>query len=124
MLENIKSRIIINKIFEYLIKIIKLKLLKHNKSIKGKINIELKDYIYFKLLKDFNNKYDSNIDNTDIGELNLEYKTIRNSGLRYLAQISFNNLKQIIFSENEISNIGTILPTNFNFANLPVKKDF
>ena len=94
MLNNIKSRAILNNMFNYLMNYIKLKLVRYNRGLQSKLHLELKDFMYFKKIRDFNIKYNSAIKNTDINEIDLEENNkILNSGLRYLADIPFKNLK-------------------------------
>ena len=83
MLINIKSRLILNNIFSFLEDILKLKITVHNKQLQKKLYLELKDFIFFKMIKDFNKKYNSSIQNTNIIKLNLDKKDLKNSGLRY-----------------------------------------
>ena len=47
MLENIKSIIIIKKVFNQLDELEKLKLIKYNKNIQNKINIDITNYQFF-----------------------------------------------------------------------------
>ena len=81
MLLNIKSRLILSNIFSFLEDILKLKITVHNKQLQNKLYLELKDFVFFKIIKDFNKKYNSSIANTNIKKINLDKNEIKNSGL-------------------------------------------
>ena len=57
MLSNIKSNYIFQQVFSHIKKVVKFKMLKHNKNYLHKLDIDLKDYQEFKSLKIFNEKY-------------------------------------------------------------------
>ena len=75
---------------------------------KNEIKNEEKDKIYDlneKLLINFNNKYNLNIKNEKVDLLDLNLKYIENEGLRDLIKINFKELKKLLLSVNNISNI-------------------
>ena len=76
MLNEIKSKYIMNKIFNNMKKILKLKLLKLNKKLKKKLNINLKDYSQYKKLKELNKKLNINIEDINISILYLNRRNI------------------------------------------------
>ena len=51
---------------------------------------------YKKSLNEFNNKYNTNIEDIDIKKLNLIDKKIGNEGLEFLSKIKFKELKLLI----------------------------
>ena len=57
MLDNIKSKLLLNKIFVNIRKKKMLKLLKLNKSLLSKLNITIKDFQEYKQLNELNKKY-------------------------------------------------------------------
>ena len=114
---------ILNGLFNLLETKLKLKIVKYNKKLQDKLNLKKDDFIYFKLIKDFNIKYNSHIKDVDIIELNLDNLDIKNSGLSCLSKIKFYKLKELILSNNNIGKIDKIIPSYFNFENL-VKLSF
>ena len=113
MLNNIRSRKILNIILGTLKKRIELKLLKYNKKIMNKLNINKENFESYYPLKNFNNKYEINIENIDINELNLNGRYIGNEGLKGLNKIKFKELKELYLCGNEISNINILEKVNF-----------
>ena len=107
MLDKIRSLRILNIIFRNIRKGSKLKILKYNKKIQNKLNIDKKDFKDFKLLKELNQKFNLDIKDTEVTRLNLSCKNIgKNSELmKYLKEIDFNYLSEIQLSFNEISDI-------------------
>ena len=71
MLEKVKSKYILKEIFLKIKNKRKLNIIKYNKRIMVKLNINKKDFEIYISLKDFNNKYNKNIEDIDIKELNL-----------------------------------------------------
>ena len=57
MLENIRSKYILQKIFDYLKNKKKLRIIKRNKKILDDLNISKDDFQKYKTLKEFNKKY-------------------------------------------------------------------
>jgi len=80
MLESIKSKIILLNIFERIKTLKKLKLIKYNKLMQKKLNIDIKDYENFKYIVEMNKKFKLNVEDTNItffqntSEKNLEIK--------------------------------------------------
>ena len=117
MLDKVKSKYIIKEIFENIKNKRKLNIIKYNKGIKIKLDIDNKDFKIYITLKEFNNKYNINIEDIDIKELDLNHKYIRNKGLKYLVKIKFKQLTQLNLSDNKISNINLLEKVNFKELN-------
>ena len=113
MLDNVKSKYILKEIFEKIKNNRKINIIKYNKIIKAKLNINKEDIEIYITLKEFNNKYKTNIEDIDIRELNLSEKYIENEGLKGLAKIKFKELKELYLSSNEISDINVLEKVNF-----------
>ena len=105
MLNNVKSIYILNIILGLLKKRIKLKLVKYNKKFINKLNIMKEDFGQFILLKEINLKFNLNIKDIDINELDLENKNLDNDIIEHLSKIEFNKLKVLNFEKNNISDI-------------------
>ena len=58
MLKNIKSQLILKKLFQYVPDKIKLNLIKHNKSFIQKLGIEKEDFKIYEIIKNLNKKFD------------------------------------------------------------------
>ena len=67
-------------------------------------------------LKEFNEKFSLNIENTDVRELDFDEKILGVDGLISLGKINFKNLEKLILSDNEISEIDGL--TELKFFNL------
>ena len=87
MLNNIKSMKILNIIIGALKKRIELKLFKYNKKMKNKLNIKKEDFEQFTLLKEMNLKFNLNIKDIDIKELDLRNKALESDIIEYLSKI-------------------------------------
>ena len=111
MINGIKSKYILQKVFDYLKKKIKYSLLKINKKLLNDLNIQIKDFQEYKPLKPFNEKYQLKIKDTDEKILNLANIPISldNEGLKYLSQLEFTELEELNLSENKITNISPLL---------------
>ena len=120
MFNNIKSNIILKKVFIHLKKRIKYLLLKHNKFLLNKLNIQLKNFQEYKSLKALNEKYQLKIANTDVDTLNLIHLPIDfdNEGLKYLSELEFTELKELNLSENKITDLEPLL--NMKLENLEI----
>ena len=85
MLDNIKSKLIMSKIFSNLKNKRKLIISKINKSLLNRIkNITKKDFQIYQELKDFNSKYNTTLEDIDIKKIYLYEKQIGNEGLKNL----------------------------------------
>ena len=113
MLENVKSKYIIKEIFEMIKNKRKLNIIKYNKTIQSKLNINKEDFEMCTYLKEFNQKYKTSIGDIDIRELYLSEKNINNEGLKDLIKIKFKDLKKLYLIKNKISNINTLNEVNF-----------
>ena len=113
MLDNLKSKYILKEILEKLQNKRKLNIIKYNKIIKAKLNINKEDFEIYITLNEFNNKYKTNIGDIDIKELNLREKNIGNEGLKYLAKIKFKDLNKLYLRSNKISDISVLEKVNF-----------
>ena len=113
MLNNIKSKYILNLIIKKLKKRIELKLIKYNKILINKLNITKEDFEQFKLLKEMNKKFHLDIKDIEIKELNLNHKRIGNEIIEYLKRIEFKELKELDLSSNNISNIKVLDKVKF-----------
>ena len=71
MLDNVKNKNILKKIFEKINNKRKLKIIKYNKKITVKLNINKKDFEAYKTLREFNYIFNINIEDIYIKELNL-----------------------------------------------------
>ena len=113
MLDNLKSKYILKEILEKIKNKRKLKIIKYNKRINAELDINKEDFEIYKTLKEFNNKYKTNIEDIDIRELNLSGINIENEGLIDLAKIKFKELKELVLSGNKISDISILEKVNF-----------
>ena len=113
MLDKVKSKYILKEILEKIHNKRKLNIIKYNKIIKAKLNINKEDFEIYITLKEFNNKYKTNIEDIDIRELNLSGINIENEGLKDLAKIKFKELNKLDLSNNKISNLSVLEKVNF-----------
>ena len=81
MLDNVKSNLIMNKIFANLKNKRKLIIIKYNKRLLNRINITKKDFKMYQLLKDFNSKYKTRLEDIEIKELGLNGENMGNDEL-------------------------------------------
>ena len=118
MLDNVKSKFIFKEIFEKIKNKRKLNIIKYNKRIKIGLNINKEYYEIYINLKEFNNKYNTNIDDIDIKELNLSMRNLGNERLKDLVKIKFKELNKFYLSENEISDINILEKVDFKELNI------
>ena len=105
MLINVKNKFILKKIFEKIKNKRRLNIIKYNKRIKVRLNIDKEDFKIYITLKEFNGNYNTNIEDIDIKELNLSGSAIFNEGLKDLYKIKFKELKELDLSNNYIYDI-------------------
>ena len=113
MLENVKSTYIIKEIFEKIKNKRKLNIIKYNKRILVRLNINKEEFEIYIGLKEFNNKYNTNIEDIDEKELNLSKRYLGNEGLKDLIKIKFKKLKKLDLSGNNISDISILEKVDF-----------
>ena len=102
MLDKIKSKLIIKEIFKKIKSKRKLNIIKYNKRLLTKLNIDKKDFEICTILNQYNKKYGTNIEDINIKELNLSDSVIKNKGLKDLIVIGFKKLKELNLCHNDI----------------------
>ena len=102
MYDNIKSNYILNKVFENIKNKRKLNIIKYYQRITHRLKITKEDFEVYLMLKKFNKKYFSNIEDIDIKELDLNAESLRNEGLEDLSKIKFKLLNKLYLSVNRI----------------------
>ena len=121
MLKEIKSKLNIKIIFGFLLKRKKLKIIKYNKKLLTLLNIQLKDFEDFQILKELKNKYNVIIPDIEIDILKLQDKKDIIGILETIKEINFIGLKSLDISSNDILDI-TILEQlkldNLEYLNL------
>ena len=83
----------------------KLNIIKYNKRLYNKLDLGKRDFKVYEMLKEFNVKYNINIEDIYIKELNLGNSSITNGGLKYLKRIEFKELNMLRLNGNKISSI-------------------
>ena len=78
-----------------------------------KLHINKEDFETYITLKEFNVKYNTNIQDIDIKTLNLSGRYIRNEGLKDLNKIKFKALNELNLSYNKISDINILEKVKF-----------
>ena len=117
MLDKVRSKNIIKEIFGNMRNKRKLNIIKYNKRILIRLNINKEQFENYIILEEFNKKYNTNIEDIDIKQLNLRYKYIGNEGIKILFKIEFKELKELNLSHNEISDINIFEKVNFKELN-------
>ena len=108
MLNNIKSKIILNIVFDKLKRQIKLKILKYNKFLQNRLYININDFHDFHLVKELNEKFNLNIENDYVERINLYYRKFGDEILDYFNKIEFKQLKELNLSLNNLSDINKL----------------
>ena len=117
MLDNVKSKNILKEIFEKIKNKRKFNIIKYNKNIMVKLNINKEDFEIYITLKEFNNKYNTNIKDIDIKGLDLSERYIGDEGLKDLVKINFKELNKLDLSDNKISDINILEKVDFKKLN-------
>ena len=102
MLNNIKSKFILQIVFDNVKILRKLKIIKNNTKLSHKLYIAPEDIENSKLLIDFNKKYSLNIEDIYITQIDFP-KTIGIEALKDLCNIEFRKLKILCLSFNDVS---------------------
>ena len=106
MFDNIKSNKILKDIFLFLKKRKKLKIIKINKKLMNRLNIQTEDFQDILLLKEIKNKFNLNIKDINIKKLDVGPSYLENEILEYFNKIEFDELKEInLYIFSEISDI-------------------
>ena len=113
MLDKIKSKYIIEEIFKIIGNKRKLKIIKFNKEIKKRLDIDIEEFKPYPILKEFNQKYKTNIEDIDREELNLEKNYLKKEGFNDLIKIKFKNINLLNIYYNNIKDINTLEEANF-----------
>ena len=82
----------------------------------NRLNITKKEFQSYMDLKEFNTKYDTNIDDIEIEELDLSQIKLGNEGLKFLGKIFFKGLNTLNLNDTEISDINIL--SSFNLPDL------
>jgi len=124
MLEDIKSKFILDTIFNNISNKLKLKIIKHNKNLLHKLNITIEDFKIYETLKKFNEDFNLDIKDIDIEELDLSHKRIgkkesdlnnnKTKDIQILERIKLKNLKILRICWNYISDIKVFENVNLN----------
>ena len=101
MFNKITSKKIFSLIFSNLKSTKKLKTVKYNKKIQDKLNIDIKDFEIYALLKEFNTKYNLNIEERNIDTLKINNIGSGKELFDYLNKLKFTELKELIISESK-----------------------
>ena len=88
------------------------KSIKYNNKLLSRLNIRKEDFKSYTYLKEFNEKYNLNIEDVDITDLDLSNYHIGNEGLENLAKIKFNKLRMLDLSDNQIIEISLLEKLN------------
>ena len=114
MLATIRSSYILKLSFEHIRNKKKLNIVKYNKSLLSRLNITKEDFDAYIHLKEFNEKYNLNIEDVDIKELCLRNHHLGNEGFECLIKIKFKELKKLDLSRNKISDLTLLENSNFD----------
>ena len=116
MLKKIRNTYILELTFSHLRNKKKLNIIKYSNKLLSRLNITKEDFKAYLNLKEFNEKYNLNIEDVDITELDLSNHHFGNEGLEYLTKIKFNKLKILDLSDNQITEISLL--ENLNLEKL------
>ena len=60
-----------------------LKIIKYNKRLYKKLDLGRNDFKVYEILQEFNKKYNKNIEDIDVKELNLQNRKLGDEGLKF-----------------------------------------
>ena len=113
MWQKIQSKYILRNIFDFMKNRKKLNIVKYNKKILDKLDITKDDFQAYITLKKFNEKFNLNIRDIDIKELDLSEKNLVSRDLQYLKKIKFEDLQDLNLSNNKLTNCNVLEKVNF-----------
>ena len=124
MLNKIKSNYIMNLIFKNMKNKKKLNLIKYNKIMTNRLNLNEDDFKIYQNLKEVNKIYNKDFDDIDIKEFNISlvnFRELKELNLSYnkiininiLEKVNFKKLKELDLSYNKISDMGIFKKIKF-----------
>ena len=109
MLNKIKSKYILDFIFQNVKNKLKLKLIKHNNALLTRLNITKEDFKVYGALKEFNKELNLYFGDIDIEEIDLSKKNIEiERVIHHLNQVKFKELKKLLLNNDFISDIKSL----------------
>ena len=121
MLKNIKSKYILENIFNHVNNKLKLKIIKYNKNISQKLNITIEEYKVYNTIKKLNENFELNIKDINVEELDLCHKRLGTKeqsnkyyakilkDIKLLDNIKLENLKILCLAWNWITDIRLLI---------------
>ena len=121
MLKNIKSKYILENIFNHVNNKLKLKIIKYNKNISQKLNITIEEYKVYNTIKKLNENFELNIKDINVEELDLCHKRLGTKeqsnkyyakilkDIKLLDNIKLENLKILCLAWNWITDIRLLM---------------
>ena len=95
MLNLIKSQTILGIIFQIVKYRTKLKIVKYSKSLMNKLNIKIKNFQDYLLLKEINHRYNLDIEDVDIEKIIISDKVLNDNFIEIISKIDFFEIKEI-----------------------------
>ena len=113
MLNKIKSNYIMNLIFKNMKNKKKLNLIKYNKIMTNRLNLNEDDFKIYQNLKEFNKIYNKDFDDIDIKEFNISLVNFNIGGLKFLNTLPFKGLEKLNLSSKGFLVINELEKVNF-----------
>ena len=114
MLEGIKSKYIMNIIFNYIKNQEKLNIIRYNKRLLSNLNITKEDFENIFLLNKLNKQYNIDIEDVNITKISLSSKELDKYFLEDFIKIKFKNLQKLYLNNNDIFNIKSLAKANLS----------